>query len=214
MRRRTRYLLTALAGCALAATTLYYCNHAVDQEARGRLYTRPEATPYHRVGLLLGTGKYLGSGGVNPYYQFRIEAALALLRAGKVKYLVVSGDNGRQGYNEPVMMKRDLVAAGIDSPRIYLDYAGFRTFDSVVRLKKVFGQDSVTIISQPFHNERALYLASREGITAVGFNARDVGQRFGLRVQLREKLARVKLFVDYLVAREPRYLGPPVLIPR
>jgi SanA protein len=213
MRRNTYFALLLIGLTALAAAATYLCNQAVNQQAKGRLYSKVEATPYNRVGLLLGTGKYLPNGRPNPYYRYRIEASLALLRAGRIKYLVVSGDNGRPGYNEPVQMKRDLVTAGIDSPLIYLDYAGFRTFDSVVRFKKVFGQDSATIISQPFHNERALYLASREGIEAIGFNARDVGRVAGLRVQAREKLARVKLFMDYLVNREPKFLGPRVQIP-
>jgi SanA protein len=101
----------------------------------------------------------------------------------------------------------------VDASRIYLDYAGFRTFDSIVRLREIFGQDSVTIISQPFHNERAIFLASREGIYAVGFNARDVNREQGMRVQTREKLARVKVFVDYLIGEEPKFLGKKVVIP-
>jgi SanA protein len=113
----------------------------------------------------------------------------------------------------PEDMRADLMAAGIDSSVIFLDYAGFRTFDSVVRLKEVFSQDSVTIISQPFHNERALYMASKEGITAIGFNAADVSAKYGFRVQLREKLARVKVFVDYWLGKKPRFLGSKVNIP-
>jgi len=110
-------------------------------------------------------------------------------------------------------MKADLVKKGIDSSIIYLDYAGFRTFDSVVRLKEIFGQDSVTINSQPFHNERAIYIASGQNISAIGFNARDVNIKMGLRVQLREKLARVKVFIDLISGKEPRFLGDKVLIP-
>ena len=101
---------------------------------------------------------------------------------------------------------------GIDSSRIYLDYAGFRTFDSMVRLKEVFSQDSVTVISQRFHNERALFIASREGIDAIGFNAEDVSSNIGYKVQIREKLARVKLFLDYVFGKQPKFLGPKVQI--
>ena len=147
---------------------------------------------------------------MNPYYKYRIKAATDLMKAGNIKYLVISGDNGRKEYNEPEMMRDDLIKAGIDSTSIYLDYAGFRTLDSIVRLKEIFGQDSVTVISQLFHNERALYIASKEGIVANGFNAKD-GYAEG--VMLREKLARVKVFVDFILATKPKFLGKRIAIP-
>ena len=120
---------------------------------------------------------------------------------------MISGDNGRRGYNEPESMRSDLIRAGIDSTVLFLDYAGFRTFDSIKRLKEIFGQDSVTIISQAFHNERAIYIAGKEGITAIGFNARDVGGGEGFRTAIREKLARVKVFLDQAFGKKPRFLA-------
>ena len=150
---------------------------------------------------------------VNLFYKYRIDATVSLMNAGKIKYVVVSGDNHIEEYNEPEMMKADLMAQGIDSTKIFLDYAGFRTFDSMVRLREIFGQKSVTVISQAFHNERAIYIGSREGIASIGYNAKDVGKSFGLRVQLREKLARVKVFVDYLFGTDPHFLGPKIEIP-
>jgi SanA protein len=125
--------------------------------------------------------------------------------------MIISGDNGRPEYNEPEMMREDLIKAGIDSTRLYLDYAGFRTFDSIARLKEVFGQDSVTVVSQLFHNERAIFIASKEGIVANGYNARD--RPGGEGFYLREKLARVKVFVDYLIATKPKFLGNKVVLP-
>ena len=111
------------------------------------------------------------------------------------------------------MMREDLVKEGIDSSRIFLDYAGLRTFDSMVRAKKIFGQTAITVISQPFHNERAIYIASREGMNAVGFNARDVNAKVGIKVMMREKLARVKVFIDYITGNDPKFLGKRVFIP-
>jgi SanA protein len=208
-----RLLLLACSGLAIVLLTVFLCDRAVTRTAKGKTYTNVEKVPYNKTGLLLGTSKYLSDGSINLYYRYRIESAAALLRHNKIKYLVISGDNGREEYNEPEMMRADLMAAGIDSARIFLDYAGFRTFDSMVRLKKVFGQEQVTLVSQAFHNERALYIASREGIAAVGFNARDVDRHTGFRVQLREKGARVKLFLDYLFAKEPRFLGEKIVLP-
>ena len=89
-----------------------------------------------------------------------------------------------------------------------------RTFDSMVHLREIFSQDSVTIISQKFHNERALYIAPKEGIAAVAFNAKDVASNIDLKTKIREKLARVKVFVDYLVNVEPKFLGEKVRIPK
>lgn len=150
------------------------------------LTTTNLSIPFNRVGLLLGTSKSGRSGHNNPYYDYRIQAAVRLIKDQKIKYLIISGDNGRKDYNEPELMRSDLISAGIDSSIIYLDYAGFRTFDSIIRLKEIFGQDSVTFITQQFHNERAIYVASNEGISAIGYNAKDVGSRQGMKTQLRE----------------------------
>jgi SanA protein len=213
MRKRKLLLLVLLLLICGAALTIYLCNKAVANAAEGKLYTDTRAIPYNRVGLLLGTSRY-ANGRSNPFYVHRINAAAALLKAGKIKYLVISGDNSRKDYDEPTSMRADLINAGIDSTVIYLDYAGFRTFDSMVRLKEVFGQDSVTVISQQFHNERALYLASKEGLYAIGFNAADVSARMGALTELREKFARVKLFLDLWFGNKPKFLGSKVEIPR
>ncbi|HRN57012.1 MAG TPA: ElyC/SanA/YdcF family protein [Agriterribacter sp.] len=192
---------------------IFFCDRAITNAAKGKLYSGIEDIPYNKTGLLPGTSKYLAGGLSNPYYTYRMEAAVRLLKAGKITYIIISGDNSSIYYNEPALMRADLLKAGIDSSCIYSDYAGFRTFDSMVRLKAIFGQDSVTVISQPFQNERAIYIASREGIAAIGFNARDVDARGGFKVQLREKLARVKVFIDYLLGAEPKFLGEKVNIP-
>jgi len=191
----------------------YTCNAIIVYTAKGKLYSNVDSIPYNKVGLLLGTSKYAGGDRDNPFYDYRIDAAAKLIQSGKIKYLIISGDNGRKEYNEPASMRTDLIKHGIDSSIIYLDYAGFRTFDSIVRLKVIFGQDSVTVISQPFHNERAIYIASREGVCAIGFNANNVSRRTGFITSVREKLARVKVFVDFLFNTKPKFLGSSVTIP-
>lgn len=190
-----------------------YCNWAVNKAAEGKLFGQVNDVPYNKVGLLLGTSKSLPDGRANLFYQYRIQAAIQLYKAGKVKYIIASGDNSRKDYNEPEQMRNDLMQSGVDSNHIVLDYAGFRTFDSIVRLHEIFGQSKVTIISQQFHNERALYIAAKEGITAVAFNAKDVTAAAGFKTLLRERLARVKVLVDYLIGKQPKYLGPKVMIP-
>lgn len=213
MSRTKRFFRFFLLLVIVFAVVIYFCNRAVAKAAEGKLFTDVEAVPYNKVGLLLGTSKYLADKRLNYYYTYRIEAAEKLYKAGKIKCIIVSGDNGHADYNEPQTMRDDLISRGVDSSHIFLDYAGFRTFDSMIRLKEIFGQDSVTVISQPFHNERALYIASREGIAAVGFNARDVNQSAGGPVQVREKLARVKVILDYVFHTKPKFLGEKVMVP-
>ncbi len=105
-----------------------------------------------------------------------------------------------------------MVKAGIPENKIFLDFAGFRTLDSVVRIKEIFDQNSVTIISQQFHNERAIYLAEHFDIKAIGFNAKNVFNRYGFKVKLRDYLARVKVFVDIIFQVEPKFLGDKIEI--
>jgi SanA protein len=177
------------------------------------IYSDIDKIPYTRVGLLLGTSKFLKTGGINPYYQFRLNATVELLKKGKIKFIIVSGDNSLAYYNEPRQMQNDLVKMGVDPKVIYLDYAGFRTLDSIIRAKKVFGQHKLLIISQAFHNQRAVFIARQKGIEAIAFNARDVKTSGGLKVQFREIFARVLLMVDlFLTNKQPKYLGEQVLI--
>ncbi len=126
---------------------------------------------------------------------------------------MVSGDNSRRNYNEPEEMKKALIRQGIPEKAIYLDYAGFRTLDSVIRAQKIFGQNRFTVISQHFHNERAIYLAGKHHIDAIGFDARDVPVKSGFKTRMREVLARVKVFIDLAFKKQPRFLGEPVPLP-
>jgi len=183
------------------------CNFAINSSAEGKTFSRIEEAPKNRVGLVLGTAKKLTNGQPNLYYSYRIRATVALFNANKIEFVLVSGDNGSQYYNEPSTIKKDLIAGGIPAERIFLDYAGFRTLDSMVRAKEVFGLEKVTVISQKFHNQRAIYLAERKGLTAIGFNANDVTGNSGLKVHLREYLARVKVFIDLVFNTQPKFFG-------
>lgn len=209
MRRLLKWSIYAV---VMVGMVVYVCNYIVDRNAKGAIYTSTDAVPHHKVGLLLGTSKFLKSGKVNLYYTFRIRAAVALYKAGKIDYILVSGDNGHTNYDEPTTFKEDLIKEGVPEDRIVLDFAGFRTLDSIVRAKEVFGQTSLTIISQQFHNERALYLAKNNDITAVGFNAKDVQGKASTKVKIREAFARVKLMLDVTFNKQPKFLGDPITI--
>lgn len=184
----------------------------VNAVSKNKTYNDLNAIPHNKVGLVLGTSKYVSKGGINLYYKYRINATVELYQSGKIDYILVSGDNSTRTYDEPTTFKNDLIKAGIPSNKIYLDYAGFRTLDSVVRSQTIFGQESITIISQKFHNERAICIAQHFGLSAVGYNAKDVSGKFSLKVQIREKLARVKLFIDFFVGKSPKFGGDKIVI--
>lgn len=184
----------------------------VSQSTADDIFKTVQQVPSNKVGMILGTAKYNRSGRVNAFYQFRIDATVQLFKAGKIQYVLVSGDNGTKQYNEPETIKKDLVKRGIPANRIVLDYAGFSTLDSVVRAKAVFGQESITIISQGFHVERAIYLAKRKGVKATGFAAKDVRASRGFKVLIREKFARVKMLLDLFFNSQPKFLGEPIQI--
>ncbi|WP_447951498.1 SanA/YdcF family protein [Chryseobacterium koreense] len=166
-----------------------------------------------KVGLVLGTSEKTGRGYPNYYFRYRIDAAEKLYKSGKVQYLIVSGDNSQKDYNEPEDMMNALIARGIPKDKIYQDFAGFRTLDSVLRAESIFGQKSFIIVSQKFHNERAVYLARKNNIQAFGFNATDVREMGGLKTKNREYFARAKVFVDLLFGVDSKFGGERVVIP-
>lgn len=191
---------------------LVLANLTITQSVKGKTFNEVSKIPSNKVGLVLGTAKMLVDGGANPYYTNRIQATIALYSAGKISFVLVSGDNGSIYYNEPNTIKKDLVNGGIPAEKIFLDYAGFRTLDSMVRAKYIFGLESVTVISQEFHNERAIYLADKKRLKAIGFNAKGISGKEGIKVQFREYFARVKVFIDLILNTQPRFYGERVEI--
>jgi len=196
----------------IAGVSVFTADYLVKNKTRNKVYTSVKSIPKNRVGLLLGTAKYVANGNINLYYRYRINAAVELFKAKKIDYILVSGDNSSKSYDEPTAIKSDLVNRGIPAGRIFLDYAGFRTLDSVIRSKEIFGQESITIISQKFHNQRAVYIASKNGINAIGYNAKDVSRNYGFWIRIREKLARVKMFIDIIFGKEPKFMGDKITI--
>lgn len=139
-----------------------------------------------------------------------------LYEQGKIHHILVSGDNGSRAYNEPELMKKSLLNAGIPESAITLDFAGFRTLDSVIRAKEIFAlTGGVTIISQPFHVERALFVAHSEDIDAIGYGAANVSLLIAPRVYIREIFARWLVLFDIAVGTEPVVLGEaePIISP-
>lgn len=216
MKRLKKILKTiALVGVLIVTLLLlliFGADRLVEISASEKVFNSTKEIPYNKVGLLLGTAKKVRGGHINLYYKYRIEAAVELYNAQKIDFIIVSGDNATRYYNEPSTIKKDLINKGIPAEKIFLDHAGFRTFDSVVRCKEIFGQNSFTIISQQFHNERALFIAKHKGINAVGFNAKNVNVRHGYKIKLRERLARVNMVIDLIFGKKPKFLGEKIEI--
>ena len=177
-----------MAGVFIAIMAM--CDVFVAMTASGKTYDEVDRIPHRKVGLILGTSPIsTWNGRRNYYFYHRIKAGADLYKAGKVDWLVVSGGdyrNTENGYDEPVAMRDALMKQGVDSTRIILDYDGTRTLNSIAKIRDVYCQDSITIISQEYHNERALYQSKHRSSWWCNRG--------------REVLARVKLFID--VARD------------
>lgn len=186
----------------------------VEYQTKDRLYSDVDTIPAKNVALLLGTSKRLRYRRINRYFKYRIDAVVKLYKAGKIKHIIASGDNRTIYHNEPVDMQKSLMEQGIPKDAITLDYAGFRTLDSIVRCKEIFSQDDIIIVSQAFHNKRAIFISDYYGIKAIGFNARDLRFSEGKKVVLREYFARFKAVLDlYVLKTKPKFLGEKVEIP-
>lgn len=213
MYRTKRLYLTIVVVIALTfAIVTFWANNTISKSTNHLVTNDISKVGVWNTGLLLGTSKFFVGGKKNDYFFLRIEAATELYKHGNIRNIIISGDNSTQDYNEPLDMKRELVQNGIPDSVIYLDYAGFRTLDAVLRAKVIFGQDSFVVISQQFHNERAVFIAQKYGITTCGYNAKDVQFAGGFLTKIREHFARDKVFLDEFFGIEPKFYGEKIVI--
>ena len=179
------------------------CNQIVVSNAEGKVFSEIDSIKYNKVGLLLGTTPQARITKVkNYFFIYRLDAAEQLYRAGKIKQILISGDeNSLDGVNEPECMRDSLVARGVPTSAIILDGKGYRTINSIINANKVYGLKSFTIISQEFHNERAIYQAEHLGLDVENlqaYNAKNPKSTRALITYAREYLARVKMFWDLI----------------
>lgn len=210
---KNKMIISILGLFITLALLIVWANWQVSHFAEPYLSNDANRLPESKVALLLGTVPKLANGQPNLYFQFRIQAAADLYQSGRIRHIIVSGDNSRRDYNEPDAMKEALIAHGIPANAITADYAGLRTLDSIVRTRDIFGQQSYIIVSQQFHNERAIYLARKHGINAFGYNAHDVTVSSGFKTRMRELGARVKMFWDLWTGTEPKFGGEKIQLP-
>jgi SanA protein len=195
------------------ALTVYEYNKMA-KDSKPFIYSTVKKIPAKNAALVLGCSKYLSAKRINYFYKYRIEAAVKLFKAGKVKAIVVSGDNSSKGYDETTAMYEDLIAKGIPSQYIQRDYAGFRTLDSIVRAKAIFDLEDYIIVSQKFHLERAIFIAHEKEQKVLGFVAKGFPHTiWAERMRRRELLARVKAWLDLKVFdMEPKFYGKKVSV--
>lgn len=207
--RQRRQLRRATAiTVALAVVFLLLANRWVINSTDAYLYRDSALMPDNEVGLVLGTSSYTSSGNSNPQFHGRIEAAAQLYQLGKVKHLILSGTNPDSRYNEPKRMQEALIEKGVPSEAMTLDFAGDRTFDSVIRAQEVSGLSRVTIITQKYHAYRALFVARKTGLQAVAYAAPNADGDEGFRHPPREVLARVLAVLDlFLLQTRQRLSG-------
>jgi SanA protein len=206
-----RLLITSVIACITIAIFAIGSFYYVKSFSEQYVYDNVNKIPSKNIGLVLGTSKYGRAGGINPYFKYRMNATWSLYKKGKIKHVIVSGDNHVDGYNEPQQMKDYLVDLGIKSKDITLDYAGLRTFDSMIRAKEVFMQKSFIVISQKFHNERAIFIAKKSNIEAIAFNAKS--PIMSRKMKIREFLAKGKAVLDiYVLKTKPKFLGEKIEI--
>lgn len=193
----------------ISILNFYYISYT----AQDYLYDSTDTIPFNEVGIVLGTSIKTTQGTPNLFFTYRIDAATELYKTNKINYIIVSGDNSTLKYNEPEFMKKALIDKGIPSEKIITDYAGFSTLDSILRAKKVFGQKKYTIISQEFHNQRAVFIGLKNNLEVIGFNAQGVSFKQNQRTYIREVFARLKASSEVLfLKKQPKFLGDPIQI--
>lgn len=176
-------------------------------------YSELDTLPYNKVGLIPGCNKYVSDGVENIYYNQRIEAGVKLYNLGKIDYILVSGDNAHASYDEPREMKKSLMEAGIPKDKIYSDYAGFRTLDTIVRAKEVFQLNELTLISQSFQNVRGVFIGKNKEINIAAYNVDGINKDTSYKIEIREIFAKIKMLLDlYIMNTEPKFLGDKITI--
>jgi SanA protein len=209
-RKLIRYFLAAIGVGALLVAVI---NVWMILAARPKTVRIAKNLPEGEIGIVLGTAPKLAEGR-HPFFEHRMDAAAELYRTKHVRHLLLTGDNGHRGYDEPTAMKAALLARGVPASAITLEFAGFRTLDSMARARAVFGIKKAILITDDFHQPRSLFLAQAFGVDAIGYPSKPVPFRSSKKTLLREVASRVYACVDiYVLHTKPKYYGAQVKLP-
>ena len=204
---KKRLLIIAAALAVLVAAAVFVPDIIVVSSAKNRIITADEAAELENTDCVLILGAGVRDGNPTPMLRDRLITGISLYKSGVAPKIIMSGDHGREDYDEVNVMKSYAVENGVPDSDVFMDHAGFSTYDSIYRAKAVFEADSIIIVTQKYHLYRALYIAERLGVNAVGVSA-DLDDYSGqLKRDLREIAARDKDFFSCLFKPEPKYLG-------
>ncbi len=204
---KKRLLIIAAALAVIAAVAVFVPDIIVVSSAKDRIITADEAAELENTDCVLVLGAGVRDGSPTPMLRDRLITGISLYESGAAPKIIMSGDHGREDYDEVNVMKSYAVENGVPDSDVFMDHAGFSTYDSVYRAKAVFEADSIIIVTQKYHLYRALYIAEKLGVNAVGVAA-DLDDYSGqLKRDLREIAARDKDFFSCLFKPKPKYLG-------
>jgi len=201
---RSRFLVLLL--ILIFVSGILGANFWVGHIAAGKIFQKVDAIEDHQIILVLGAGVEQDDK-ISDVLRDRLDTAVELFTNRKVLRIIISGDNSRENYNETDSMRNYLLEAGIPPRIIFTDYAGFDTFDSIFRAREIFGAEKLILISQEFHLPRAIFLAEKLGIEALGFSANLRKYRNQPQMNLREVLANTKAVGNILFNSKPHFLG-------
>ena len=191
----------------LCIMTVFFINFYVIKSEKGKIIQdSSQVTDKADCILVFGAG-LTPEGKPSRVLQARLDRGIELYRAGVSDRLLMSGDHGHEGYDEVMAMKQYAMDAGIPSENIFMDHAGFSTYESVYRARDIFQAEKMVLVTQQYHTYRALYIAEQLGLQVCGVPAETPVYRGSWMLEAREKLARTKEFFNVIFKPEPTYLG-------
>ena len=200
-----KYLKIALYLVIVGLVAIVSVNYYVKSSTKKNIYYSIKKFPKNDVGIIFGAG--INGDQPSKYLKDRLDAGIALYKANRINKILLSGDNGRDEYDELKVMKNYCFNHGVDTTKIFIDYAGFDTYSTMYRAKHIFNIKKATLISQEYHLNRAIYIGQKLGIKSVGYSANNGEYRGYKYVTFREYGSIFKSFFDVLRNREPHFLG-------
>ncbi|MEO8239757.1 MAG: ElyC/SanA/YdcF family protein [Flavobacterium sp.] len=203
-----KYLKILLYFFLIGLVAIVSVNVYVKSTTKNCIYHSLKRFPKNDVGIIFGAG--INGNQPSKYLKDRLDAGILLYKAKRINKILLSGDNGRDEYDELTVMKNYCFRHGVDTTRIFIDYAGFDTYSTMYRAKHIFKIKRATLISQKYHLNRAIYIGQKMGIKSVGYSANKGEYRGYEYVTFREYLSIFKSFFDVLRDRDPRFSGNPI----
>lgn len=208
MKKIKKFILPAIILCLIGLAVVLVTNSNVTAKTEKEIFTELKDVPKTKVVIIFGAG--ISGDQPSRYLKDRLDAGILLYKSNKVDKILLSGDNGRNEYDELTVMKLYCQKNGVDTTKIYIDYAGFDSYSTMYRAKHIFKVDTAILVSQKYHLNRCIYLGDQLGIESFGYSA-DRGIYPGYNYySFREKLSVTKSVLDIIRNRKPIYLGKPV----